>query len=153
MSEGSEEKEYFETAGMQISRKRTIVEKEAAKRKEVAHEYVSHLPTTSELPEVKKYMPRLLAGAIFCGHLVTDMDSIAGTIGASELYGGIPARASEVNSETRFCLDLWGAALPPPIENVLAENPTAGVCLVDHQQTSQLNKAISVSQIVDVARC
>lgn len=144
MSAGEGDMQYGEVDGVKISRKRTAVEVEHAKRKEEAHEYVARLPLTSELPEVKKYMPRLLAGAIFCGHLVTDMDSIAGAIGAAELYGGMPARASEVNAETRFCLQRWGLEAPTPIEDMLVTYPDAGVCLVDHQQTSQLNKAIKV---------
>lgn len=96
------------------------------------------------------YLPDQLAGAIFCGHLVTDLDSIAGAIGAAELHGGIPARASEVNSETAFALQLWGLEKPRPVEDLLVENPNAGVCLVDHQQTSQLNKSIDVSRIVGI---
>jgi len=78
------------------------------------------------------------------------MDSIAGAIGAAELYGGIPSRASEINSETAFCLELWGVEKPLPIEELLVQYPKAGVCLVDHQQTSQLNKAINVERIVGV---
>ena len=144
MSTSCEEKTYGEENGVKISRKRTTVETESMKRKEVAHEYVSHLPKTAELPEVQKYMPQQLSGAIFCGHLVTDMDSIAGSIGAAELYCGMPARASEINSETKYCLEHWGVEAPPPIEDMLARHPDAGVCLVDHQQTSQLNKAIKV---------
>lgn len=70
--------------------------------------------------------------------------------GAAELYGGIAARASEVNTETAFALKLWGVSVPPPIESVLTQHPSAGVCLVDHQQTSQLNKAIDVTRIVGV---
>lgn len=42
----------------------------------------------------KLHVPEL-SGAIFCGHLVADMDSIAGAIGAAALYGGIPARACD----------------------------------------------------------
>lgn len=141
-----DEKMYIEeSSGLQISRKRTVVEKESSIRKKAAHEYVSHLPSAPELPVVKEYMPQLLSGALFCGHLVTDLDSIAGAIGASELYGGTPARASEVNSETRFALDLWGVPTPIPIEELLIKYPEAGVCLVDHQQTSQLNPSIDVN--------
>jgi manganese-dependent inorganic pyrophosphatase len=95
-------------------------------------------------------MPPFLADAIFVGHLVTDMDSIAGSIGAAELYGGVPARASNVNSETEFCLKYWGVQAPEPIEEVLVNKPNAGVCLVDHQQMSQLNKSIDVDRIVGV---
>jgi len=130
---------------IQISRKKTAVERESTKHKEEATEYISHLDVS-----VPEFIPNALSGAIFCGHLVTDMDSIAGAIGAAELYGGIAARASEVNSETAFCLEYWGVEKPRPIEELLVEHKTAGVCLVDHQQVSQLNKAIDVSRIVGV---
>jgi manganese-dependent inorganic pyrophosphatase len=125
-----------------MTRKKTIIERDVQSRKERAAEFVRALP-----PEisVKEYLPSQLSGALFCGHLMTDMDSIAGAIGAAELYGGIPARASEVNSETSFALQQWHAPKPKPIEELLEEYPKAGVCLVDHQQTSQLNKSIDVS--------
>jgi manganese-dependent inorganic pyrophosphatase len=96
------------------------------------------------------YFPSMLNGALFCGHLVTDMDSIAGAIGAADLYGGQACRASEINSETAFCLEKWDVAKPPPVEQMLQDHPEAGVCLVDHQQTSQLNPAISHGRIVGV---
>ena len=51
------------------------------------------------------YMPNQLKDALFCGHLVTDLDSIAGAIGAADLYGGLPCRASELNTETLFAID------------------------------------------------
>ena len=73
------EKEYGEG---QIFRKRTVTEYEVLKRKDSAHEAVSHLES-----KVQHYVPEILENAIFCGHLVTDLDSIAGAIGAAELYG------------------------------------------------------------------
>jgi manganese-dependent inorganic pyrophosphatase len=139
-----EDNPYQGSLEFHVARKRTIVEKEAAKRKSAAHDFVSYLPLEVE---VKEYMPSQLAGSIFCGHLMTDLDSVAGSIGAAELYGGIPARASEVNSETAFALQYWGVEQPRPIEEMLVECPKAGVCLVDHQQTSQLNKSIDVSPL------
>lgn len=138
-----EDQNYSDTESFHITRKQTTIEREAEKRREVAQEYVKQLPP--EISNLKEYLPSQLSGALFCGHLVTDLDSIAGAIGAAELYGGTPARASEVNSETAFALNLWGAEKPRPIEELLVENPKAGVCLVDHQQTSQLNKSIDVS--------
>lgn len=142
----SDLKEYFELEDehVHVARKRTTVEKEVKKHREQAHELVAHLPV-NDLPTVQAYIPSTLAGAIFCGHLVTDLDSIAGAIGAAELYGGIAARASEINPETTFALKHWGIDVPPRIEDLLVEYPKAGVCLVDHQQTSQLNKSIDVS--------
>jgi inorganic pyrophosphatase/exopolyphosphatase len=136
-----------ESHEVKMSVKQTTVEREAGKRREKAHEYVSHLPAEFA---VKEYMPSQLSGAIFCGHLVTDLDSIAGAIGAAELYGGVAARASEVNSETAFALQYWGVEKPRPVEDVLVELPQAGVCLVDHQQTSQLSPSIEVQRIVGV---
>jgi manganese-dependent inorganic pyrophosphatase len=127
-----------------VARKKNVIETEFEKHHDQAHEVVTHLPPVT-LPTVQAYIPQTLGGAIFCGHLVTDMDSIAGAIGAAELYGGVPARASEINSETAFALEEWGVEKPRPIEELLMELPTAGVCLVDHQQTSQLNKSIDVS--------
>eukprot|EP01038_Epipyxis_sp_PR26KG_P010720 gene10720-14396_t len=146
-----EEKAYTQTeGGIQITRKITSIEKEYSTRKDAAHEFITHLPAESSLPTVEAYIPATLSNAIFCGHLVTDLDSIAGAIGAAELYGGIPARASEVNSETAFALDLWKVPKPAPIEELLVQYPKNGVCLVDHQQTSQLNKSIDINRIVGV---
>lgn len=130
-----------------VSRELTTVETEIEKHASQAHEVVDHLPKNVT---VSTYVPSTLKDALFCGHLVTDLDSIAGAIGAAELYGGIPARASEVNSETAFALKHWGVQKPEKIEDLLVQYPNAGVCLVDHQQTSQLNKAIDVSRIVGV---
>jgi len=144
MSSKNDDKLYTETDGVDISRKRTVIEKETEMRRNAAEKAVRTLSPEASLPNVEDYMPQLLSGALFCGHLVTDMDSIAGAIGAAELYGGIPSRASEINSETAFCLELWGVEKPLPIEELLVQYPKAGVCLVDHQQTSQLNKAINV---------
>jgi manganese-dependent inorganic pyrophosphatase len=146
-----EEKDYTDTVeGDHIGRKRTVVEKEVFMHKTKAHEVVVHLPPEPQLPDVHPYIPQMLDGAIFCGHLVTDLDSIAGAIGAAELYSGTAARASEINSETAFALKYWGFEQPRPIEELLTEMPDAGVCLVDHQQVSQLNKSIDVDRIVGV---
>lgn len=106
--------------------------------------------TDSDLPSVSAYIPLVLSDAIFCGHLVTDMDSIAAAIAAAELYGGVAARASEVNSETQFVLNYWGLPPPLPIEVLVETQPNAGICLVDHQQMSQVNPAIDPDRIVGV---
>merc|ERR1711871_332681 len=58
--------------------------------------------------------------------------------------------ASEVNSETDFCLKYWGVEAPPPIEETLVMFLFYCVCLVDHQQMSQLNKSIDLERIVGV---
>ena len=143
------DKTYTKTDAGDVFRKRTVAEAEVLKRKTAAHEFITHFPE-GDLPDVDHYIPDMLGGALFCGHLMTDLDSISGAIGAAELYHGTAARASEVNSETAFALKLWGVEAPRAIEDLLVEKSEAGVCLVDHQQLSQLNKAIDVDRIVGV---
>lgn len=145
----SQQSDELKNDDVVVTMKKSTVLRESDKRKEAAAEYVSHLPPDVT---VDYYMPSQLSGAIFCGHLVTDLDSIAGAIGAAELYGGIPARASQVNSETAFALNYWGVDEPTPIEDLLVQMPDAGVCLVDHQQMSQLNKSIDVRSVSVVFR-
>lgn len=129
----------------------STAETEVLKREGTVKSVLSTLrPEHEELPSVTSYIPHILGDAIFCGHLVTDLDSIAGAIGAAELYGGMAARASEVNSETQFALDYWGVPTPLPIEQMVVSQPEAGICLVDHQQMSQVNPAIDPERIVGV---
>ena len=142
-------KEYDHEGAPGIQRERTKLEREVIARHDEAEAFLNGLGGQAGDP-TKVYFPSVLESAIFCGHLVTDMDSIAGAIGAADLYGGVAARASEINSETVFCLEYWGLEKPPPIEELLVSQPDAGVCLVDHQQTSQLNPAIPTKRIVGV---
>jgi len=121
------------------------VESESASTKKMLKDLAAADNIVEHLPE--------LQGAIFCGHLVADLDSVAGAIGAAELYGGVPARASDINSETKFALEYWGLKLEliRPVEELLEEHGSAArVCLVDFQQTTQLNPAIKESQIVGI---
>ena len=109
---------------------------------------LKHLPKRDG--ESHSFYPDLV-GALFCGHVVTDLDSIAGAIGAAHLYGGTPARASDINSETTFALKEWGCELPDPVEDLLAAQPGRNVCLVDFQQQTQLHAAIPMANIVGEA--
>jgi len=144
-----DEKDYVTTEeGLEIKRNRTKTETEVMKRSSAARVFIDGITDTDF--DVGAYIPNALAGSIFVGHLVTDMDSIAGSIGAADLYGGVSARASAVNSETKFCLDYWGMAKPQPIEDLVVQMPDAGICLVDHQQMSQLNPVIDTDRIVGV---
>ena len=145
-------KKYNEGAdGDVIARKPTHIEEEVLKQVTNAEHIVDALPKDdSQIPNVDLFLPELLKDATFVGHLVTDLDSVAGAIGAAALYGGKAALASDVNSETQFALDYWKVETPPKIEDVLKEKPNVDICLVDHQQTSQMNPNINVDQIVGV---
>lgn len=140
-----------------IVRRRTVIEEQVLAQEEKAEYIVGALPEeasqqsqSSLMQSVNLFLPEMLHGSLFVGHLVTDLDSVAGAIGAAALYGGTPAIASKVNSETQFALDYWNMDTPRTIEELLLETPNADVCLVDHQQTSQMNPAINTDQIVGV---
>ena len=143
---GDHEKKY----DGDIVRKRTEVEEQVIAKEADAELIVESLPKDDSVPKVDLYLPQSLKDVVFCGHLVTDLDSIGGAIGAAALYGGVPASASKVNSETQFALDYWGVETPKPIEELLKADSNAKVCLVDHQQTSQMNPAIQVDNVVGV---
>jgi manganese-dependent inorganic pyrophosphatase len=114
---------------------------------EEAEVFTKKVPT--EQKETLTWAPEL-TDAVFCGHIMADLDSIAGAIGAAYLYGGMPARASEINSETVWALEKWGCVQPEPIEALLMEKPDRNVCLVDFQQQSQLNPCIPMRNIVGI---
>jgi len=134
-----------------LVRKRTEVEVQVISHEQEAEKIVEALPTDDiSIPEVALFLPEIIKDAVFVGHLVTDLDSVAGAIGAAALHGGVPALASEINSETQFALDYWGVEKPRRIEDILKEKPDSDICLVDHQQTSQMNAAIPADQVVGV---
>ena len=147
---------YTKAGSKKVSRLYTKLERDVMGMIDNAHKVVKDLPDESlekpegEIHEMKLFTPDSLRNAVFCGHLVTDLDSIGGAIGASKLYGGIPAAASEVNSETKFALDYFGLPVPRRIEEIIEEDPNAKVCLVDHQQTSQMNPAIQQKNVVGI---
>mmetsp|Transcript_1530 Transcript_1530/g.2431 ORF Transcript_1530/g.2431 Transcript_1530/m.2431 type:complete len:476 (-) Transcript_1530:238-1665(-) len=147
LAAGDHEKKY----DGDIVRKRTEVEEIVIAKEQQAEEIVEALPKDStSVPSVELFLPEILKDATFVGHLVTDLDSVAGAIGAAELYGGTPALASEINSETAFALERFNVEKPRPIEDILKENPKTDICLVDHQQTSQMNPSIDCDQVVGV---
>ena len=142
--EDGKSKKYSEDGS--VVRKRTHIENIVIDRGEEVQKITESLPEKAS----KLFMPEGLKDAVFVGHLVTDLDSVGGSIGAAALYGGRAALASEVNSETAFALEKFGVEKPPTIEELLKEDPDAKICLVDHQQTTQMNPAINPDNVVGV---
>merc|ERR1719310_867709 len=141
--------QWFAKKDTYAEREETAVESAVKEAFQAGSDLLGQLAQSESMAE---HVPEL-KGAIFCGHLVADLDSIAGALGAAELYGGVPARASEINSETAFALEHWGVPLASirPVEELLKEQGSAArVCLVDFQQTTQLNPAIKESMIVGI---
>ena len=130
-----------------VERDETVLEHAVDAHWTEGQSLLSHLPKKEG--QALSFVPEL-AGAAFVGHIMTDLDSVAGAIGAAHLYGGDPAIASEINTETEFALKEWGCALPETIETTLERDPRRNVCLVDFQQQSQLNPVIPMSNIVGI---
>jgi len=130
-----------------VERDETVLEHAVDAHWTEGQSLLSHLPKKEG--EASSFFPEL-EGAVFVGHIMTDLDSVAGAIGAAHLYGGDPAIASEINTETEFALKEWGCALPAKIEDVLRADPSRNVCVVDFQQQSQLNAVIPMSNIVGI---
>lgn len=142
-----------------INRRHTTLERQILSRLGLAERLLEDVPEVSDedeagkttaLPDVKVFIPHMIQNAVFCGHVVTDLDSVAGAIGAASLYGGTPAAASELNSETQYVLSRFGCPQPRRIEDIVAENAEARICLVDHQQTSQMNPCIEPKNVVGI---
>jgi len=149
LKSGENGKRYDDKHG--IIRRQTVIEQAVLARESTAHE----LAETLVLPKVGMFLPKELKDAVFVGHLVTDLDSVAGAIGAASLFDGKAGLASDINSETAFALERWGITegdefMPEPIEGIVEATPDVQICLVDHQQTSQMNPAINPDNVVGV---
>ncbi|OPY74293.1 MAG: putative manganese-dependent inorganic pyrophosphatase [Syntrophorhabdus sp. PtaU1.Bin058] len=90
--------------------------------------------------------PNTFKDVYWVGHLVPDADSICAAIGAAYLYGGIPARAGDLNKETKFVLNYFHSPAPVLVDDFSSKK----VGIVDFNQQSQLQKTIKMENIVAV---
>lgn len=88
---------------------------------------------------------KILQGALFVGHVKTDLDSIAGAIGGACLWQGTATRAErDLNGEIMYALKWAGLEVPPFFDDHPgAATPDADgkllpVCLVDHNEDKQM---------------
>ena len=87
VSYAGETKDYTGLDGVTITRKRTQIERDVSNNRAAATEAISYIPATEE--DFHPHFHDFLKDVIFVGHLVTDLDSIAGAIGAAHLYGNL----------------------------------------------------------------
>ena len=67
------------TAKDDVTMRLSTAETEVRRRESTVKSVLANMrPDHQELPSVSSYIPHILGDAIFCGHLVTDLDSIAG---------------------------------------------------------------------------
>lgn len=108
---------------------------------------VSQRPHQSNA-KVDNFKLELPPGTVFVGHLNTDLDSISSSVGAAALFDGIPAAASKINSETEFALQKWGIPSPPLFSK--DSHKGKSVCLMDHNQVSQMAVGVDPLSVVGV---
>lgn len=108
----------------------------------------------AESPQAEAFIEQLcvencLQNCVFVGHVKTDLDSVAGAIGAAHLWQGIATRAErEVNGEIIFMLQEAGLELPPYFDDVPgaaspdSEGKLLNVCLVDHSEEKQMVESL-----------
>jgi len=91
-----------------------------------------------------------LKGCAFVGHVATDLDSIAGAMGAAELFEGTATKAeAELNGEIKYALTEVAKLEEPPLFDDVpgcAKPDESGelkkICLVDHNEVKQMVKAL-----------
>lgn len=96
--------------------------------------------TVSGLSTYEDCLRASLCQAVFVGHVNTDLDSVAGAIGAAQLFGGVAALAeplNQLNGEILFALKNSGVQ-PPPFFDDLQQSAHCKVCLVDHTEEKQM---------------
>lgn len=92
-----------------------------------------------------------MAAIYVIGHQQPDTDTICSALAYARLKqmqgaDAVPARAGEMNPETRFVLDHWDVGPPTLIENATAER----LILVDHNEYSQAVFGARDAEIVEV---
>jgi hypothetical protein len=97
------------------SRSEVIIEEHNDKADELVAKLKTELTPINNASHWKRLV---LIDCIFVGHINTDTDSVAGAIGAAEFYEGIPALASDMNDETKFCLEYFHIDYPRTIKEL-----------------------------------
>lgn len=107
-------------------------------------------PTHEAFLEDMFVSKHLRGGVIFIGHVCTDLDSVAGAVGAAALFGGVAVRAeAELNGEIMYALhEVAQLSVPPLLEDVPGgttpdeHGNLRKVCLVDHNEVKQMHPAL-----------
>lgn len=132
-----------------LEKRKSYIDEAIAEHALAAEVSISKLYDPEEHGDLSR--PDELTGCVFVGHTATDMDSIGSAVAGAELFHGHAASASDLNSETKFALDYWKVAPPPPFLEVLNRvGINAPICLVDHNQVTQMTAGIEPKNIKGV---
>ena len=81
---------------------------------------------------------------VFTGHVHPDVDSIASSVGAAHLFGGVAMHAGVINHETQFLLNHFRLESPLPLNGNYQGEP---FIIVDHNAFSQRPKILNARRI------
>lgn len=128
---------------------------EAVKRYQaMARQLAAEFKKRGSAPQAEAFIEQvcvenILEGCLFIGHVKTDLDSVAGAIGAAHLWRGVATRAErQLNGEIEYALQFAGLERPPYFDDVpgaAAPNDAGellGICLVDHNEEKQMVDAL-----------
>eukprot|EP00928_Gymnodinium_smaydae_P002575 TRINITY_DN10923_c0_g1_i2.p1 TRINITY_DN10923_c0_g1~~TRINITY_DN10923_c0_g1_i2.p1 ORF type:complete len:623 (+),score=145.78 TRINITY_DN10923_c0_g1_i2:81-1949(+) len=144
-------KEAEATVGENHGELETETDRAVANYKKMTAMMVSVMKRHQKRPKMEAFVEETfvnpsLRGAVFVGHVATDLDSIAGAMGAAALFGGTACKSEEeLNGEIRYALKEVAKLEEPPLFD---DTPGAGkpdergdfskVCLVDHNEEKQM---------------
>ena len=134
-------KEIYSVMKRSVNDNKKIVEKILEKKKRESSDIIK-----------SNWKKDILHDCLFVGHLKTDLDSIAGAIGAAHLFSGIACKSqNKLNTEIKWALKKWGYKEDDLILiDSVKDLSKKKICLVDHSSKDQTPKCINNDQIVGV---
>merc|ERR1719277_1313371 len=133
---------------------KSTCEESASKFRAMAEKLAEDFRSRGKNPQAEAFIEqvcveKILEGCLFVGHVKTDLDSVAGAIGAACLWRGVATRAErEFNGEIAYALKFAGLEAPPYFDDVPgavnadASGKLLNVCLVDHNEDKQMVESL-----------
>jgi manganese-dependent inorganic pyrophosphatase len=140
--------------GAKVVEKPSVIDNALMENSIDAKKIISYLKSNQIPKEIQhntwKY--ETLKKCYFVGHLNTDLDSVAGAIGAADLFSGTPCLSeNKINTEIKWALKRWGFKLNDIIViNKVKKLADKKICLIDHNNESQTPKCVDPEQIVGI---
>jgi len=131
---------------MEMSKTQEALEEYQAMARDLAEEFQEKVSNPNAEAFIEQLcVEKILQGCLFVGHVKTDLDSVAGALGAAALWRGTAARAEkELNGEIMYALKWAGIQMPPYFDDIPGavkpndKGEMLSICLVDHNEDKQM---------------
>ena len=104
----------LQNGGSKNLMKKTVLDESLIQNKEEAEKIIDYMKL-NKIPQdiqTNRWKYETLKDCYFVGHLNTDLDSVAGAIGAANLFSGTACLSeNKVNTEIKWALKRWGFKL------------------------------------------